>query len=32
MEILILIFVIVTLAATLGTLAGVFAIYASRQD
>jgi hypothetical protein len=32
MDILILIFVIVTLAATLGTLAGVFVIYASRQD
>ena len=32
MDILILVFVIVNIAVTLGTLAGVFAIYASRQD
>ena len=32
MEVLILLFAIVTSVATLGTLAGVFALYASRQD
>ncbi len=32
MDVLILLFVIVTSVATLGTLAGVFALYASQQD
>ena len=32
MDVLILLFVIVTSVATLGTLAGVFGLYASQQD